>query len=70
MSDYDVCAQMANEKMKANEIAADMAIVSSCIVQGQLVDLINEFWAAPYDHEDFQKSSTRLRPTETVLRID
>lgn len=55
MSDYDVCAQMANEKMKANEIAADMAIVSSRIVQGQLVDLINEFWAAPYDHEDFQK---------------
>ncbi len=55
MSDYDVCAQMANEKMKANEIAADMAIVSSCIVQGQLVDLINEFWAAPYDHEDFQE---------------
>lgn len=55
MSDYDVCAQMANQKMASNEIAADMAIVSTRIVQGQLADLINEFWAAPYDHADFQE---------------
>ncbi|MGI3167234.1 ABC transporter substrate-binding protein [Pseudooceanicola sp. 200-1SW] len=55
MSSYDVCAQLANDKMKSNEIAADMAIVSTRIVQGQLADLINEFWAAPYGHEDFQE---------------
>ena len=54
MSSYDMCAQLANEKMKANEIAADMAIVSPRFVQGALADLINEFWAAPYDYADFQ----------------
>jgi glucose/mannose transport system substrate-binding protein len=55
MSDFDVCAQMASDKMKAGAVAADMAIVSDRGVQGKLADLINEFWSAPYDHKDFQK---------------
>lgn len=54
MSDFDMCAKMASEKMKTGAVAADMAIVSEKVVQGQLADLINEFWAAPYDHADFQ----------------
>ncbi|HEY0212931.1 MAG TPA: ABC transporter substrate-binding protein [Paenirhodobacter sp.] len=54
MSTYDMCAQKAVGKMKANAIAADMAIASDPVVQGQLADLINEFWAAPYDHDRFR----------------
>lgn len=55
MSDFDICAQMASEKMKTGAVAADMAIVSDNVVQGQLADLINQFWASPYDHEDFRR---------------
>ncbi len=54
MSAFDICAQIGSQKMSEGAIAADMNLVLDRVVNGQLVDLINEFWAAPYDHGDFQ----------------